>query len=124
MKKRTGIQVNKQQQRQYNEWEEEAIRKAYERIKMPFEEFARFVKKAVKGTINFFYSIFAIALYISWGPYGLFYSILELIKTINHFGEEHHGTWSLIVSIGFICACGFITVGSGLAIRNYLKENF
>lgn len=120
---KTHPKFNKEQFKQYSKWEDEAIKKAYERIKMSFEEFTGFIKNTVKGTINFFYAIFAIGLYISWGPYGVFFSTFELIKIINNYGEEYHGLWQLIVMVGFICVCSFITLGGGIAIRNYLKEN-
>ncbi|UKN00208.1 J domain-containing protein [Paracrocinitomix mangrovi] len=107
----------------FNQWKHEAKMSANERAKMPFQEFKEFVGDIVRGTINFFNVIFMGAMYIAWGPYGLIYSIIKLVEVINNFGTENVGIWQVFITIVFVLVTSFVTLGGGVAIVKFLRDN-
>lgn len=105
----------------YNEWKNEAINKAYERAKMSFNDFTKFVNDIVKGIAWGCNTIFMIVLWISWGPCGLYYGGEGLYEMILEMQVQGFRLNFILMILLFLFSC-LVTVGGLLAFKKALRE--
>jgi hypothetical protein len=105
----------------YNSWSNEARQTAYNRSKMPYSEFAKTVGKVYEGASNGCGIIFAIAMWIAWGPAAMISLIQGAVDMVRDFPDYGFKTRYIFLVL-FLLLSIIVTLVGVFAFFSYLKK--
>lgn len=116
------FKVDNEQYTRYNTWSNDARQTAYTRSKMQYSEFAKTVGKVYEGASNGCGIIFAIAMWIAWGPAAMISLIQGAVDMVRDFPDYGFKTRYIFLVL-FLLLSIIVTLVGIYGFFAYLKKS-
>ncbi len=121
MNLKNTFRVDDEQYTRYNSWSNEARQAAYTRSKMQYSEFAKTVGKVYEGASNGCGIVFAIAMWIAWGPAAMISLIQGAVDMVRDFPDYGFKTRYIFLVL-FLLLSIIVTLVGIYGFFAYLKK--